>query len=552
MDLISIDIETYSDVDLLDCGVYRYVDSPNFEILLFAYSYNYGKVRIIDFTKETIPPKLADLLLDPNVIKTAYNANFERVCLARYLGIDLKIEQWSCTAVLASTLGLPPKLGQVAEALGFPDDKKKSTKGKVLIKYFCVPCKPSKTNRERTRNLPEHAPEKWEDFKSYCIQDVVVENEIRNKLAKYDLADFEKRLYALDQRINDKGIKADIVIAHNAIECSKLVTNELLKQATELTGINNPNSVAQIKAWLLSEADLEVESLNKKALPGILNDLKDDEKALSLMAIRAEISKTSIKKYDAIVRSICKDGNICGLLKFCGAGRTGRWSGSILQVQNLKKTDDDFEEYIVDARHMVKNSQYDAIEVMYGSTQKVLSQLIRSTLIPDTECKFIISDFSAIEARVLAWLASERWRMEVFATHGKIYEASASQMFKVPLASIDKKSPLRQKGKVAELACIAEGQLILTDTGLIPVEKVEKSHKLWDGIEWVSHEGVIYKGEREVITYYGLTATRDHKIYTTLYGAMDFGCAAHMRARPVETGSGELNYKISDCIKIKY
>lgn len=442
---LGIDIETYSDVDLISCGVYRYVDTPNFEILLFAYSVDDGETEIIDLDMgEKLPDDVMEMLLDDSVIKTAFNANFERTCINRYFNFQLKPESWSCTAVQASILALPLNLEGVGEVLNL--DKKKMSEGKELIKYFCCPCKPTKVNGGRTRNRPEDALDKWELFKKYCIRDVDVEKQIRAKLAKFPISDMEHKLYCLDQRINDRGIMVDRNLVQHAITCDLLYKDMATKRAYELSELDNPNSVSQLKEWLLKNG-IEVDSLAKNNVKELID--KTDGKVAELLKLRLAMSKTSVKKYEAIDRAVCHEDRVHGLLQFYGANRTGRWAGRLVQIHNLPQN------HIADlelARSLVAEGRYEDVELFYDSTPNVLSELIRTAFIARPGCRFIISDFSAIEARVLAWMSGESWRLDVFKTHGKIYEASASAMFHVPIEEIGKTSPLRQKGKIAELA----------------------------------------------------------------------------------------------------
>lgn len=447
MTVLRIDLETYSSVDLKTCGVYKYVDSPDFEILLFGYAYDDDPVRVIDLTDfEELPDYIHHDLFDPLVIKQAFNAAFERTCLANHLGRPMPPEQWRCTAVNALYLGLPNYLEGVAKILGL--ENQKDTAGKNLIKYFSVPCKATKANGERIRNYPYHDSEKWEQYKAYCGQDVVVEREISRVLDKHPVPDSEWRLWALDQQINDHGVQLDPQFVVNAIACDKQYKEKLMAEAMELTGLSNPNSGTQLKAWLLEAEGMEVESLTKDTVPQLLDQAESDI-TKRVLELRQELSKTSVKKYQAMERAICSDGRVRGLLQFYGAGRTGRWAGRLVQVHNLPRN------YLSDlglARHLLKEGNYELLELLFESVSDVLSQLIRTTFIPSPGGIFRVADFSAIEARVIAWLSGEQWRLDVFNSHGKIYEASASQMFKVPLESIGKGSPLRQKGKVAELA----------------------------------------------------------------------------------------------------
>ena len=440
---LAIDIETYSDVDLINCGVYKYTDSDNFEILLFAYSADDEETKIVDLASgEKLPEEIIEMLLDDSVIKTAFNANFERTCLSRHLGVKLKPEAWRCTAVQAAMLALPLSLEGVGVVLGL--DKQKMSEGKELIRYFCSPCKP--TNGGRTRNLPEDAPEKWELFKTYCIRDVDVEKQIRKKLWKYPIPEKEQQLYCLDQRINDRGIMVDRNLVNHAIACDLLYKETATKRAYELSELENPNSVSQLKRWL-TEKGIEVDSLAKATVEELVDKTEGDVQ--EMLKLRLVMSKTSVKKYEAIERSVCRESRVHGLLQFFGANRTGRWAGRLVQIHNLPQN------HISDlelARGLVADGRYDDVEMLYESTPNVLSELIRTAFVAKPGSRFIISDFSAIEARVLAWLAGEQWRIEVFQTHGKIYEASASAMFHVPIEEITKTSPLRQKGKISELA----------------------------------------------------------------------------------------------------
>ena len=442
--ILEMDIESFSDVDLIKCGVYAYADSPAFEILLFAYSFDGGETQIIDLAQgEKLPAEVEDAIFDVSVTKTAYNANFERTCLSKYFGRYIPPESWHCSAVQAAMLALPRSLEDVGRVLGL--DEQKMKEGKELIRYFCVPCKPTKANGGRTRNLPCHAPEKWELFKTYCKRDVDVEKSIRRKLHNFPIPESEMELYRLDQRINDRGVLVDMGLVEQAIACERLHKEVVTKRAYELTGLENPNSVAQLKGWL-GDMGMEAESLSKKAVAEMIAET--DGEVEELLRLRLLMAKTSVKKYEAMERSVCSDGRVHGMLMFCGANRTSRWSGKIVQIQNLPKN------YIPDlelARDLVKQGRFEDIELLYDSTPNVLSELIRTAFIPKPGCRFVVADFSAIEARVLAWLSGEQWRLDVFTSHGKIYEASASSMFHVPMEEITKGSPLRQKGKLAEL-----------------------------------------------------------------------------------------------------
>ncbi|PWV90232.1 DNA polymerase [Paenibacillus cellulosilyticus] len=450
MTVLRIDIETYSSVDLEKSGVYAYVDSPDFEVLLFGYAFGDDPVRVIDLTDfEEIPEEVVSALSTPLILKQAFNAAFERTCLAKHFGMPMPPEQWRCTAVHALYLGLPGYLEGVAKVLNL--EAQKDAAGKNLIKFFSVPCKPTKANGGRTRNHPHHAPEKWEDYKAYNVQDVVVERDVSKALSQYPVPDSENALWALDQRINDRGVRLDPDMVQHAITCDQQHKEKLLLEATELTGLNNPNSGAQIKAWLLEEEGIEVDSLTKDTVPVLLDQVGSDD-AKRVLELRQELSKTSVKKYQAMQRAICSDERVRGLLQFYGANRTGRWAGRLVQVQNLPKN------YLNDidlARDVLRSGNYELLEMLFESVPDVLSQLIRTTFIPSPGRRFIVADFSAIEARVIAWLAGEKWRLDVFSSHGKIYEASAAQMFGIPIEMVSKAD--RQRGKVAELALGYQG-----------------------------------------------------------------------------------------------
>ena len=442
--ILEMDIESFSDVDLIKCGVYAYADSPAFEILLFAYSFDGGETQIIDLAQgEKLPAEVEEAIFDVSVTKTAYNANFERTCLSKHFGRYIPPESWHCSAVQAAMLALPRSLEDVGRVLGL--DEQKMKEGKELIRYFCVPCKPTKANGGRTRNLPCHAPEKWELFKTYCKRDVDVEKSIRRKLHNFPIPESEMELYRLDQRINDRGVLVDMGLVEQAIACERLHKEVVTKRAYELTGLENPNSVAQLKGWL-GDKGMEAESLSKKAVADMIAET--DGEVEELLRLRLLMAKTSVKKYEAMERSVCSDGRVHGLLQFYGANRTGRFAGRLVQIQNLPQN------HLPDlelARELVKQRRFEDIELLYDSTPNVLSELIRTAFIPKPGCRFVVADFSAIEARVLAWLSGEQWRLDVFTSHGKIYEASASSMFHVPMEEITKGSPLRQKGKLAEL-----------------------------------------------------------------------------------------------------
>lgn len=447
MRTLAIDIETFSSVELPKCGVYAYAASPDFAVLLFAYAFGDDVVEVVDLASgDELPPEVRRALTDPSVVKTAYNAAFERVCLSAWLKTALPPEQWRCTAVLAATQGLPATLSAVGEALGLPEDAKKLSTGRTLIRYFCLPCEPTAKNGGRERNLPNHDPERWKLFVEYCARDVEAEREIRRRLERFPVPAAEQELYALDQTINDTGVRVDLPFVQQAVRIDGAYRARLEAEAVRLTGLDNPKSVAQLKSWLEETDGIEVGSLTKKALPGLI-DGASTETVRRVLGIRQELGKTSTTKYAAMARAVCPDGRIRGLLQFYGA-RTGRWAGRLVQVQNLPQN---HLPDLAEARALVAAGDADALEMLYGAPD-TLSQLIRTALVPEPGCRFIVADFSAIEARVIAWLAGEDWRMDVFRTHGRIYEASAAQMFRVPIESVTKGSDLRKKGKIAELA----------------------------------------------------------------------------------------------------
>lgn len=465
---LAIDIETYSDVDLISCGVYKYSSSPHFEILLIAYSVDDEETVCIDLANgEESPKEFMEMLFDDTVTKTAFNANFERTCFSNYYQHSFRPEAWKCTAVQAAMLALPLSLEGVGAVLGL--DKQKMTEGKELIKYFCSPCKATKSNGGRTRNLPKDAPEKWRQFKTYCIRDVDVEKQIRQRLAKFPIPKREQEIYCLDQRINDRGIMVDRNLVNHAVACDLLYKETATARAYELTGLENPNSVSQLKLWL-KEKGLVVDSLAKDTVKGL--SMKAEGDVQEVLKLRLATSKTSVKKYEAIDRSVCAENRVHGLLQFYGANRTGRWAGRLVQIHNLPQN------HLPDlelARALVSEGRYEEVELFYESTPNVLSELIRTAFVAKPGCRFIISDYSAIEARVLAWLAGEEWRLQVFETHGKIYEASASAMFHVPIEEITKTSPLRQKGKISELALGYGGAVgALTSMGALKMGLTEE------------------------------------------------------------------------------
>ena len=445
MSILSVDIETYSSVDLTKCGVYRYTEAADFEMLLFGYAYDNQPVKVIDLTQgEKLPRVVWEDLFDPAITKTAFSANFERTCLAKHFGIPAPPEQWRCSQAHALTLGLPASLDGVAKCLKLSQQKMRE--GKSLIRYFSMPCKPTRANGGRTRNRPWDDWQRWQVFKEYCKQDVEVEREIRKKLEQYPMPEKELKLWYLDQKINDFGVKVDTTLVKNAIQCDEDYQKKLLMEAFHLTRLANPNSPAQLKGWLENKHNIRVDSLSKDKVEELLAEVNDPT-VKRVLELRQEMSKTSVKKYEAMDRAVCSDGRVRGLLQYHGAS-TGRFSGRLVQIHNLPRnsmSDLDL------ARQILLSGDYESLELLFDSVPEVLSQLIRTAIIPSPGHRFIVSDFSAIEARIVAWLADENWRLEVFNTHGKIYEASAAQMFKVPVESITKGSELRQKGKIAEL-----------------------------------------------------------------------------------------------------
>lgn len=640
--VLSIDLETYSSADLSKCGVYRYVEAEDFEILLLAYAFDEEEVRIVDMAcGEDVPQEIWEAMDDPGIIKAAWNAQFERTCIGHYLGKRLSPDGWQCSMIHAASLSLPLALRNAALVLKTGEQKDRA--GENLIKYFSMPCKPTKSNGGRTRNLPEHDPQGWQRFKSYCLQDVRTERDIRRRLSAFPMPEAEWGYYHMDQRINDRGVRIDTVLVQQAIACDLMLSDEMTKRAYGLTGLENPNSVSQLKQWLDGKG-IPMESLGKKDVAAMITELDKngcDQEALDMLKLRLQMAKSSVKKYQAAERYVNQDGRARGLFQFYGANRTGRFSGRGIQLQNLPQN---HISTLDEARELVKLGCFEAVEMLYGNTPDVLSQLIRTMLVPKEGCEFIVADFSAIEARVLAWEAGEQWRLDAFEKGADIYCASASQMFGVPVVKHGVNGDLRQKGKVAELACgyggsvgalismgalemglkepelpdlirnwreanpkivqywwdvekaavetvktheehqikrirfqyysgtlwmvlpsgrrlaylqpklqpnrfgrmsltfcgtgannkwqrqetysgkivencIAEGTEVLTDRGLVAIEEVMPDDRLWDGEEWVPHEGLIDKGMQETVIIStgcgsGLHMTAGHKILT--------------------------------------
>ena len=556
MQKLMIDLETKSDVDITKAGVYRYADSPYFDILLFAYSVDDAPVQVVDLAcGEHLPEEILNALTDDRIQKHAFNASFERVCLSVWLrrnyperfvsygspedacGNYLNPKAWRCTMVAAAYLGLPLSLAGVGAVLQL--QQQKLSEGKALIRYFCVPY--DHVNGIPVFHAPADAPEKWNVFRAYNQRDVETEQAIEQKIARFPVPEFVWREYDLDQTVNDRGIQLDLQLVQQAIRMDSLTKDKLLHQLKDLTDLDNPNSVQQMKQWL-AEHGLELESLGKKEVQEQLKNASPDLRTVLLL--RQQVSKSSVKKYQAMQNAVCSDGRARGMFQFYGANRTGREAGRIIQLQNLPQNHlPDLE----DARKLVKSGDLEAVELLYEDVPDTLSQLIRTAFVPKPGYKFLVADFSAIEARVIAWLAGETWRMQAFAEGKDIYCASASKIFGVPVVKQGINGHLRQKGKVAELACIAEGQLVLTDHGLIPIEKVTTDDLLWDGEQWVHHEGVIYKGKREVITYEGLTATPDHLVWIEGQSRpIQFGIAASCGSHLVQTGDGGKSIRLGE------
>ncbi|WP_321823116.1 DNA polymerase [Pyramidobacter piscolens] len=539
--VLHLDLETYCDEDLGKCGVHKYAASPSCEILLLSYALDDGPVVTCDALESGFKKKYETfrrLFVDKDIVKAAHNAVFEMTILSRK-GFVIRPDEWLCTMALANYAGLPPSLAALSNILHL-FDKGKMTIGTQLINYFSKPCKPTKANGGRTRNLPKDDPERWAAFKEYNRRDVEAEREVYKRLIKFDQPEAERRVFLLDYEINRRGIGVDRRLAEQAVKMSEQITDAAVTELKRLTGLGNPNSVVQFKSWL-AEKGVAVESLTKTAAE-TLRDSVEDPLIKRAVALKLSISKASVKKYDAVLRAynasseIEDFGTVNGAFQYYGANRTGRWAGRLVQLQNLRRNS---LPNLDVARTLVRSGDYDDLRLAYDDydTSEILGQLVRTAFIPTPGNKFIVADFSAIEARVIAWLAGERWRMEAFARGEDIYKSSYSQAFGVPIDQITKE--MRQKGKIMELACIAEGSPVLTDKGLVPIEQVSLDMKLWDGIEFVRHEGVIYRGEKEVITYDGLTATGDHLVYVRGQSRpIHFGEAARSGARLIQSGTG--------------
>lgn len=508
MTTLRIDLETYSDVDLKKCGVHKYVESDNFEVMLFGFKWSTGQVCVIDLAQgQKLPEHIVAALDDPTITKTAYNAAFEIACLSKHFKRQLDVTQWRCTSVHALYLGLPGSLGDVGKVLGLGADKQKLVSGWALIRYFCLPCKPTLKNGGRVRNLPPHDPDKWALFKEYCARDVDSEDEIATKIAKFPVPEQEWKLWHLDQRMMNKGVMVDRELVNAAIECDGIFKERMITEAITLTGLDNPNSRDQLLKWLQTEEeDDTIVDLTKKSVPKVLEST-DSATVRRVLALRQEMAKTSVSKYHAMARAMCdKDDSVKGLTQFYGANRTGRWAGRLVQVQNLphnKLRDIDL------ARNLLKARDYETLELLFGNVPDTLSQLIRTAFVAREGCRYIIVDFNAIEARVIAWMAWCQWRLDVFATHGKIYEASAEQMFNLPAGSVTKKSPYRQKGKISELALGYQGgagalktmgalEMGLTEDELEPIKDVWRAAnpeivQLWYACERSAKDAVLGK-----------------------------------------------------------
>ena len=527
MKTLSIDIETFSDVQLLKTGVYRYCESPDFEILLFAYSVDAGPVEVVDLAcGEKIPEAIIAALEDDTVIKWAFNASFERICLSRFLGYPtgeyLNPESWRCSMIWAATMGLPLSLEGVGTVLGL--EKQKLTEGKDLIKYFCQPCAATKSNGGRTRNRPFHAPDKWEAFKRYNIRDVETEMGIQQKLHKFPVPDIVWEEYHIDQEINDRGVRLDMELVHQAIEMDSRSREELTAAMKDITALENPNSVQQMKQWL-SDNGVETDSLDKKAVAELLKDAPD--KLADVLTLRQQLAKSSVRKFQAMEKTVCEDGRARGMFQFYGANRTGRFSGRNIQLQNLPQNHlPDLSE----ARSLVRSGDFEGVKLLYEDVPDTLSQLIRTAFIPRNGTQFLVADFSAIEARVIAWFAGEEWRQKVFAKGGDIYCASASQMFKVPVEKHGINGHLRQKGKIAELALGYGGsvgalkamgaiEMGLTEDelpALVDAWRQSNPHivEFWWAVDRAVMEAVKYK---HTTTEYGLTfSCRSGMLFITL------------------------------------
>lgn len=479
--VMGVDIETYSSVDLLKSGVYRYVEAPDFDILLIGYKFDdEDEVRQIDTTADPRETwnEFLDALFDPDIIKTAFNANFERTCLAKWTGSAMPPDEWRCTMIKALTLGLPGSLASVGMALGLPEDKLKDPQGKALIQYFSKPCKPTRSNGQRCRNYPAHDPEKWALYRSYNRQDVVTEQEILKRLSIYKTTEDEQKLWSLDQDMNDHGVKLDRKLIRNIVDYDTHHREELQDEARQITGLSNPNSPAQLKDWLETEG-IHQTSLSRDTIATLLKgDIPAEVRRV--LEIRQALGKTSVSKYSTMLEAICDDDRLRGILQFYGANRSGRWAGRLVQTHNLaRNTLPD----LALARELVRDGDFDTLETLFGEPAFVFSELVRTAFIPSDGCRFVVSDFSAIEARVISWIAGEEWRLQTFRDGGDIYCATASQMYHVPVVKHGINGELRQKGKVAELACGYQGGVgamkAMDREGKIPEEELQGIVDAW-------------------------------------------------------------------------
>lgn len=556
-----IDIETYSDIELADCGVYRYVDSPAFEIMLLGYAYGDDDVRVIDIASgEAVPSQVFKDLTDSSVLKLAHNANFERTCLAKFYDTAMPPDQWECTAVRSSSLGLPQNLAAVGEVLGLGEDEKKMAIGKRLVLYFAKPCKATKTNGNRTRNLPLHDPDKWALYKEYNRQDVVTERAIYRRLEAYPkTTQNEQRLWQLDQLMNEGGVLIDTDLVNAVLGYADGHKQQQMDKAMQLSGIDNPNSLPQIRRWLASK-NIDADSLDKEGVKHLIAKLEAERQhpeVLEFLQIRQELGKTSVTKYDAIDRALCHDNRIRGMLQFYGANRTGRWAGKLVQLQNLPQNK--FKNLNL-VRELVKAREWELIDLLYPSLMDIFSQLIRTCFIAADTKTFAVADYSAIEARVIAWLSGEAWRLDVFKTHGKIYEASYATAFKVPIESVTKGSPERKKGKIMELAlgyggginalkAFGADEMGLSDDELDHLVKSWRGAnrhitRFWTNVENAAKEAIRNPGS-------SIRITPDRGLVFKLIGGILFiklpsgRAIAYQDARLVDSGGGrtEIKYK---------
>lgn len=550
---LSVDIETYSAVDLSKAGVYRYAEDPSFEILLLGYAFDSGPVHVIDLMASggQVPENIASALVDPGITKAAWNANFERTCLQRFLRTPMPPDQWSDTMIMAAELGLPKSLADAGRVLGLSEDKQKMQVGKSLIQYFSKPCRPSKANGQRERNLPEHAPEKWEMYKEYNARDVETEREIRKSLQGFLIHPEEQSLWCIDQEINDRGVMFDRQFVENACRLDEDVRQRLKDEAKRISGLENPNSVAQIKRWIEERTGVKVESLDRRQIGDVIDQIGQDETVARFLQIRGSLSKTSTAKYARALACANNDDRIRGLSQFYGASRTGRWAGRNLQLQNLKRNDMPDDELDA-ARDLVKRGDFEGLGLFFDEMQ-TLSELIRTSFIPRPGCKFVVSDFSAIEARVLAWLAGESWRLEAFERGEDIYCASASRMFGVPVEKHGVNGHLRQKGKIAELALGYGGsvgalramgalEMGLSENELQPLVDSWRSAnrqitKLWWNVDKAARSVIIYGREKRPVR--GIRIRKDRDLMRIL---LPSGREISYY-NPKVTGSGDITYE---------